>query len=196
MMGLCAAEGIGVIPWSPLARGRLARPWDEQGEHRAGRHGRVRQDALRQDRGVGPAGRRAGRRSGGGPRRAPGAGRAGLDAAQAGRHVADHRRDQAASPRGRDRRTFDQANAGGDRAAGAVRAAPDFRVCVMRNEPRHCPMKVGATTLAPFRWGEGRVRGPSRNRKTLTGSTSSPKSNPLPEGWRGSPDVAKSRTLI
>jgi aryl-alcohol dehydrogenase-like predicted oxidoreductase len=30
MMGLCAAEGIGVIPWSPLARGRLARPWDER----------------------------------------------------------------------------------------------------------------------------------------------------------------------
>jgi len=27
MMGVCAAEGIGVIPWSPLARGRLARPW-------------------------------------------------------------------------------------------------------------------------------------------------------------------------
>jgi aryl-alcohol dehydrogenase-like predicted oxidoreductase len=28
MLPLCAAEGIGVIPWSPLARGRLARPWD------------------------------------------------------------------------------------------------------------------------------------------------------------------------
>ncbi len=27
MMGLCQAEGIGVIPWSPLARGRLTRPW-------------------------------------------------------------------------------------------------------------------------------------------------------------------------
>ncbi|HET6324607.1 MAG TPA: aldo/keto reductase [Planctomycetaceae bacterium] len=30
MMGLCASEKIGVIPWSPLARGRLARPWEEQ----------------------------------------------------------------------------------------------------------------------------------------------------------------------
>jgi 1-deoxyxylulose-5-phosphate synthase len=29
MLPLCAAEGIGVIPWSPLARGRLTRPWDE-----------------------------------------------------------------------------------------------------------------------------------------------------------------------
>jgi aryl-alcohol dehydrogenase-like predicted oxidoreductase len=27
MMGLCQAEGVGVIPWSPLARGRLARAW-------------------------------------------------------------------------------------------------------------------------------------------------------------------------
>ena len=30
MMGLCAAEGIGVIPWSPLARGRLTRPWQDE----------------------------------------------------------------------------------------------------------------------------------------------------------------------
>jgi aryl-alcohol dehydrogenase-like predicted oxidoreductase len=30
MLPLCGAEGIGVIPWSPLARGRLARPWDER----------------------------------------------------------------------------------------------------------------------------------------------------------------------
>ena len=29
MMGLCAAEGIGVIPWSPLARGYVARPWSD-----------------------------------------------------------------------------------------------------------------------------------------------------------------------
>jgi aryl-alcohol dehydrogenase-like predicted oxidoreductase len=28
MLPLCKAEQIGVIPWSPLARGRLARPWD------------------------------------------------------------------------------------------------------------------------------------------------------------------------
>lgn len=29
MLPLCAAEGIGVIPWSPLARGRLTRDWTE-----------------------------------------------------------------------------------------------------------------------------------------------------------------------
>ncbi len=27
MLPLCADQGIGVLPWSPLARGRLARPW-------------------------------------------------------------------------------------------------------------------------------------------------------------------------
>ena len=32
MFGLCADQKIGVIPWSPLARGRLTRAWDEQTE--------------------------------------------------------------------------------------------------------------------------------------------------------------------
>jgi aryl-alcohol dehydrogenase-like predicted oxidoreductase len=32
MLPLCADEGIGAIPWSPLARGRLTRPWDEATE--------------------------------------------------------------------------------------------------------------------------------------------------------------------
>jgi len=30
MLPLCLAEGIGVMPWSPLARGRLARGWETQ----------------------------------------------------------------------------------------------------------------------------------------------------------------------
>lgn len=30
MIPLCIDQGIGVIPWSPLARGRLTRDWDEQ----------------------------------------------------------------------------------------------------------------------------------------------------------------------
>ncbi|GAY07461.1 aldo/keto reductase [Pseudonocardia sp. N23] len=30
MLPLCAAEGVGVIPWSPLARGKLTRPWDTE----------------------------------------------------------------------------------------------------------------------------------------------------------------------
>lgn len=35
MMSLCQAEGIGVIPWSPLARGRLTRPWKTEITKRA-----------------------------------------------------------------------------------------------------------------------------------------------------------------
>jgi 1-deoxyxylulose-5-phosphate synthase len=31
MMGLCREEKTGVIPWSPLARGRVTRPWGEAG---------------------------------------------------------------------------------------------------------------------------------------------------------------------
>jgi aryl-alcohol dehydrogenase (NADP+) len=29
MLPLCVDQGVGVIPWSPLARGRLTRPWEE-----------------------------------------------------------------------------------------------------------------------------------------------------------------------
>jgi aryl-alcohol dehydrogenase-like predicted oxidoreductase len=32
MLPLCEAEGIGVLPWSPLARGRLALDWNESSE--------------------------------------------------------------------------------------------------------------------------------------------------------------------
>ncbi len=35
MMPLCQSEGVGVIPWSPLARGRLARPWKTEGTARS-----------------------------------------------------------------------------------------------------------------------------------------------------------------
>jgi aryl-alcohol dehydrogenase-like predicted oxidoreductase len=34
MIALCRSEGIGVIPWSPLARGRLARPWHSESTKR------------------------------------------------------------------------------------------------------------------------------------------------------------------
>jgi len=35
MLPLCADAGVGVIPWSPLARGRLARAWDDATERSA-----------------------------------------------------------------------------------------------------------------------------------------------------------------
>jgi aryl-alcohol dehydrogenase-like predicted oxidoreductase len=30
MLPLCLDQGVGVLPWSPLARGKLARPWDAE----------------------------------------------------------------------------------------------------------------------------------------------------------------------
>ncbi len=53
MLPLCAAEGVGVIPWSPLARGRLARPWDDQTERsRTDEFGRTLYDTAASDRRV------------------------------------------------------------------------------------------------------------------------------------------------
>ncbi|WP_069759967.1 aldo/keto reductase [Streptomyces sp. LUP47B] len=35
MFGLLADQGVGSIPWSPLAAGRVAKPWGERSTHRA-----------------------------------------------------------------------------------------------------------------------------------------------------------------
>jgi 1-deoxyxylulose-5-phosphate synthase len=35
MVGLCLAEGVGVLPWSPLARGRLTRAWQAETTRRS-----------------------------------------------------------------------------------------------------------------------------------------------------------------
>ncbi len=35
MLPLCRDSGVGVIPWSPLAAGKLTRPWGESGSQRA-----------------------------------------------------------------------------------------------------------------------------------------------------------------
>ena len=48
MFGLLAHQGVGCIPWCPLAKGRLARPWGEQ--HRALRHRRHRQPLRHRER--------------------------------------------------------------------------------------------------------------------------------------------------
>ena len=56
MLPLCRAEGVGVIPWSPLARGRLARPWSNEPatlRERTDAYGHRLYDATRQaDRAV------------------------------------------------------------------------------------------------------------------------------------------------
>jgi aryl-alcohol dehydrogenase-like predicted oxidoreductase len=41
MLPLCLSEGVGAIPWSPLARGRLTRPWSDEPTT-----GRAKTDAL------------------------------------------------------------------------------------------------------------------------------------------------------
>ncbi|MGH9026315.1 MAG: aldo/keto reductase [Acidimicrobiia bacterium] len=51
MLPLCADQGVGVIPWSPLARGRLAREWDEETERsQQDEFGRLLYDAASSDR--------------------------------------------------------------------------------------------------------------------------------------------------
>jgi aryl-alcohol dehydrogenase-like predicted oxidoreductase len=37
MLRLCLSEGVGVTPWSPLARGRLARPWSDEQQTERGK---------------------------------------------------------------------------------------------------------------------------------------------------------------
>jgi 1-deoxyxylulose-5-phosphate synthase len=53
MMPLCADQGIGVIPWSPLARGRLTRDWDaETARSRTDDFGRTLYDTSESDRAI------------------------------------------------------------------------------------------------------------------------------------------------
>ena len=98
MIPQCLDQGVGVIPWCPLgagharrephARGRAAHhPCGHRPVHRLPLHPA---DRLRRRRA-----RRRGRRRAG---RAAGAGRARVAAAQARRHGADHRRDEARAP--------------------------------------------------------------------------------------------------
>ena len=99
MFGLLADQGVGSIPWSPLAKGRLARPWGEQTPAVARTTRWASGTSTRPT-----ADRRRGQRRRRGAGRPDGPGRAGLGAEQPGRRRADRRRDQAAPPRRRRRR--------------------------------------------------------------------------------------------
>ena len=125
MYPLCADQGVGVIPWSPLARGRLTRPWGETTS-------RSETDDFGKtlyDESTDAACRRAGRRDRGGARGVPGSGRAGLGVGQSGGHGADRRSGQAGPPGRRPGLTRSGADRGGDAAPrGPVRAAPSHRV--------------------------------------------------------------------
>jgi aryl-alcohol dehydrogenase (NADP+) len=106
MLPLCLDQGVGVIPWSPLARGRLTRDWDAS-------TARTETDEFG---GGDPAGG------------APGAGRARVAARPACGHRTDRRRDQAPAPRRRGRRRGPRAvTRGGRRARRWLRAARDRR---------------------------------------------------------------------
>ena len=51
MLPLCQDQGIGVIPWSPLARGRLTRDWDTETERsRTDEFGKTLYDTTASDR--------------------------------------------------------------------------------------------------------------------------------------------------
>ncbi|MFN3219419.1 MAG: aldo/keto reductase [Acidimicrobiales bacterium] len=53
MLPLCEDQGIGVIPWSPLARGRLTRDWDAETERsRTDDFGRALYDTVESDRAI------------------------------------------------------------------------------------------------------------------------------------------------
>ena len=62
MMPLCQAERIGVIPWSPLARGRLTRPWSDEDATSRARTDEFGGKLYRRDRRSRSRGRREGHR--------------------------------------------------------------------------------------------------------------------------------------
>ncbi len=98
MFGLLEHLGVGSIPWSPLAKGRLARPWGES--TRRSRERRPPAPVRRREQPADRGGRAAGRR---GARRADGPGRAGVGAEQPGRRRPDRRPHQGAAPHRRRR---------------------------------------------------------------------------------------------
>ncbi len=151
MLPLCRDQGVGVIPWSPLGRGRLARPW---GEHTP----RIASDAFGatlfahtedNDRRVAEA-------------LASVAAQRGVPRAQvalawllqtAGRHRADRRRVEAGSTRRCRRRTVADAAAGRDGSpASAVSAAPGRRLRLKLDGRNRLPWHAPDLQVAPHRF--------------------------------------------
>ena len=133
MIGLCLAEGIGVIPWSPLARGRLTRPWQAETTKRSetDRFGNAMYARTEEaDRKVvDRLGEIAEKR---------GVPRAQVALAwllsKPGSHRADRRRHEAASSRGRSRGAFATSVTGRNHGARrALHAASGARVQLMQN---------------------------------------------------------------
>ena len=101
MLPLCAAEGIGVIPWSPQARGKLSRDWEYTSIRTETDEAMTR--LFAKTLGGRQESRRPRRRGGQGPRRPPCTDCACLALVEAGHHRTDRWRHQAASARRCDR---------------------------------------------------------------------------------------------
>jgi hypothetical protein len=93
MMKLCAAEGIGVIPWSPLARREADTAVGCGGDEAVG-DGPVQQGDLLEDGGGRQEGGRPAGRGGREARDSTSDAGAGLGAEQAGDYVANRGRDE------------------------------------------------------------------------------------------------------
>jgi hypothetical protein len=110
LMAMCADMGVGVVPYSPQGKGRLARPWGDQ-SHRCGPRRPVFRFTARR---IGGQGRPAHLRS---SWRHYGSSRAGLGAEEF-RHICTHRRGNEAAPSTRsDRSARPAPHRRGDRVA-------------------------------------------------------------------------------
>ena len=184
MIPLCLDQGVGCIPWSPLARGLLAGNRTRDG----GRHTtRSSTDAFTDylydqptDFDVVDAVGEVRRRT----RRPPGTGRSGLVARQARRVGTDRGRHQEEAPqgcarrrsagavRGRDRRTREALRASprprallGGRARSSTRVAPPVKPS-NRDRGSHAGRAHGRRLPRPGRAG---LRGPDRGRRRARG---------------------------
>lgn len=126
MLPLCADEGVGSLPWSPLARGRLTRDWDATTDRsETDEFGKTLYAAQEDsDRRVAAAVAEVAS-----PWRAARAGRAGLGVAEPRRHRSHRGRDEGRAHRGRGRVAGSRAHGRrGVPARGALRAARGRRV--------------------------------------------------------------------
>ncbi len=139
MLPLCREEKIGVIPYSPLAPGRLTRDWSAESTLRSETDQIAKRNMMQLPKPTGRSwsGSRKWRRSMGVPRAAY---RAGLAAAERAGDRADHRGNQDIAPGRSRRRAVRQADPGRGRIPGrAVRAASHrwSSVTIARKEHTH-----------------------------------------------------------
>ncbi len=144
MLPLCRDEGIGVIPWSPLARGFLAgnRRREDWGDTARAKTDDYGQRLYYSDADFAVADARG--RGGEGPRREADPGGAGLDARAARRHVADRRRVAPRAPGRRRRRPGHPA---------VRRRAPSPRRAVPPARRARAPLSAPDLTASPGRPG-------------------------------------------